>query len=218
MLKLFQILAAVLIVLTASSQAKAQSASQADIDFAKQKYQIAQVLNKMADKCKYSEAELTAAGMNNVLRATVKKSSKDYGDYLNAIGQSAFITSMDAQIATATKNSLCRQYKTDPNAQSFIQSGSSLINEMLYAVSLSKVTECGEVTARIAPVIGEANRIAPSMSTRPDLNSLRPLAEANAKAFQEMCNSDSMFGGDYLFMTQDPFGKVVIEMTKFMKK
>lgn len=218
MLKFVQILIAALTLVGVSSLAKAQSGPQADINFAKQKYQVAQTLNKMADKCRYAEEDLTAAGLNDVLRATAKVSAKDYGDYLNANGQSAFVTSMDAQIATATKNSRCRQYKADRNVQSFIQSGSLLINEMLYAMSLSGVSQCGDVTALIAPVLTEAKRVAPSMSARPDLTSLKPLADTHAEAFKNMCDDDNMFGGDYLFMTAEPFGKVIIEMAKFMKK
>jgi len=216
MLKIFQIFTLVLTLASVSSQVKA--VSQADIDFAKQKYQIAEAINKMADKCKYSESDLLAAGMNNVLRATAVVSAEGYRDFLNTNGQSAFVTSMDAQITTATKNSLCSRYKADPNVQSFIQSGSLLINEMLYAISLSGVNECGDVTNLIAPVIAEAKRIAPSMSVRTDLSSLKPLAESNADEFKEMCSDENMFGGDYLFMAQKPFGELVIEMAKFMKK
>ncbi|MEP4050975.1 MAG: hypothetical protein ABJN22_01890 [Litorimonas sp.] len=217
-MKIFQIFTLVLTLASVSSQVKAQSVSQADVDFAKQKYQIAEAINKMADKCKYSESDLLAAGMNNVLRATAVVSAEGYRNFLNTNGQSAFVTSMDAQITTATKNSLCSRYKADPNVQSFIQSGSLLINEMLYAISLSGVNECGDVTNLIAPVIAEAKRIAPSMSVRTDLSSLKPLAESNADEFKEMCSDENMFGGDYLFMAQKPFGELVIEMAKFMKK
>ena len=108
--------------------------------------------------------------------------------------------------------------KTDPTILNYVSETSYLINEVLYALSLSGVSECGDVTNLLAPVVEEANRIAPSMSNRPDFDYLAETANNRSQKIKDMCDTDQMFGGDYLFMSQEPLGNVILEMANFMKQ
>ena len=203
--------------LALSQDATAQTPSQESIAAAQQKYGIAQTLSKIAVKCRFAKDELTAMGLNDVTIAVVDLSAKDYGDMLKANGQTAFVSTTDASINTAMQTTICGRIPSDPGARQYVQSASYLVNEVLYAISLSGVSECGDVTQHLAPVLGEAKRIAPTIAARPDLASLEPMAKTRAAEIAGMCDGDNMFDGDYMFMGHDPLGKILIEMGKFMK-
>ena len=203
--------------LALSQPAIAQTASQESIAAAQQKYGIAQTLSKIAVKCRFAKDDLTTMGLNDVTIAVADLSAKDYGDILEANGQTAFVSTTDANIDTAMQTTICGRLPSDPAARQYVQSASYLINEVLYAISLSGVSECGDVTKHIAPVLGEAKRLAQGTAARADLASFEPMAKTRAAEIAEMCDGDNMFDGDYIFMAHDPLGKILIEMGKFMK-
>ena len=213
----FQKLISMAILTLALPVAASAQAPSPEIAQAMQKYGIAQTLSKIAVKCSFAKDDLTAMGLNDVTIAVVDLSAKDYGDMLEAGGQSNFVSTTNAAIDTAMQTTICGRLPSDPGAQQYVQSASFLVNEVLYALSESGVSECGEVTQRLAPVIGEAKRIAASTASRPDLAAIKPLTEKRAARIKEMCDTTTMFGGDYLFMSQDPLGHVLTEMGKFMK-
>jgi|GEM_PF-2724321 len=194
-----------------------QTLTQESLEAAKQKYEIAQTVSKIADKCKFSKDDLAALGLNEVTKAVADISAKDYAELLKANGQDAFLGTANGSVNTALKTATCGGLKKDPTARQYVQSASYLINEVLYAVSLSGVEKCGDVTQHIAPVLGEAKRLAPGTAARADLASFKPMAEKRATEIAEMCDGDNMFDGDYIFMAHDPIGKILIEMGKFMK-
>ncbi len=200
--------------------AAAQTPADQDLNFAKEKYRVSALVSAVGKLCQYKKDEASAAGFDALTLAVAKLSQDDYGQILKAKGQADFVNQVDAEISQNTKTAICNKTTlSNPSVQQYVQyTKTTLINEILHALSVSGVNECGDISTSLKPVMTEAKRIGPQMSAanHPGFAGLVPLSQTRANGFKELCNPNEMFGGSYMFITNDPFGNVVNEMGKFM--
>ena len=209
-----------LLTLSLGATAAAQTAADQDITFAKEKYRVGALVSAVGHICRYKKDEASAAGFNALTLAVAELSRDDYSEILKTKGHADFVAQVDAEISQNSKSALCNKSTlSNPGVQQYAQyTKTTLVNEILHALSLSGVSECGDINAPLKPVMAEANRLGPQLSAanHPGLDALGPLSQKRASAFKKMCDPNEMFGGSYMFITNDPFGKVVNEMGKFM--
>jgi len=180
------------------------------IELAKQKYNIAQTLTQVKQDC-----SSTNMRVNDVVYAVAENSAKLYGDFLKSNGRTSDLAAIDTSIATTLKTNSCNTIRQNATFKQIVQQASFLINESLHALSVSNLTECGELNkASFQTVMAEANKIAASMHQRPDFAYLEPMANAQRQRFKELCSG--FMAGDYLLLSLDPTGDVLIEMIKLI--
>ena len=165
--------------------AQAQTAPSADeINFAKQKYQIAQSVFQASEKC----SATTNMNMNDVVIATAKLSAKEYGEFLTSNGQTEFVNQIDGGLQNGLKKVSCNTLRQNADVKSYIANMSFLINETLFALSLSGLTECGDFSkSSIQKLMAEADKIAASMPQRPDWAFIKSMAAARSEVLTELC-------------------------------
>ena len=220
MTRFFKLVLTSFIAFGLANMAAAQSQADQEINLAKEKYRVGALVSAVGHICRYKKDEASAAGFNALTLAVAELSRDDYSEILKAKGHADFVAQVDAEISQNSKSAFCdKNTLSNPGVQQYAQyTKTTLVNEILHALSLSVVSECGDINAPLKPVMAEANRLGPQMSAanHPGFSALGPLSQKRANAFKKMCDPNEMFGGSYMFITNDPFGKVVNEMGKFM--
>ena len=193
-----------------TSQAFAQSVPNQNLEYAKLKYTIAATVYKVNLHCKASRD----MGVNDVTEASTKFAMQEYETLLTEMGQDGHVSDVNQNVTNVIGSVPCSQINRNPEFRNYVTQSSALINDVLFAVSLSEVSECGDVDQNsLTKLMQESNRIAAGMSQRPDYNLVKPLAEKNGEQFRTLC-TDGMFAGNISFLLNDPFSDVVLKMVK----